>query len=76
MANETYNQETLFRKIEALETAIAYTIAAISLRDEEIKNEVVTALRRDADDNKELNSANKALNDIVGKIERIKVYPK
>ncbi|HHJ4543051.1 TPA: hypothetical protein ACQJIL_003019 [Citrobacter freundii] len=78
MANDKtlVTTETVHHRLQSLEAAISYTITSISLKIPEVKQEVVESLRRDAANNGDLPSAQKALSELANQIESIKVYPK
>lgn len=76
MSNSIINNETVHRRLEALEAAISYAIASISLHIPEVKEEVVDALKRDANNNVNLKSAHDALLSLANCIDRIEVRPK
>lgn len=76
MSKSVINTETVHRRLEALETAIAYTIASVSLRIPEVKGEIVDALKRDANDNINLESAHDAFLNMANRIDAIGVRPK
>lgn len=76
MSTSIINNETVHRRLEALEAAISYTIASVSLHIPEVKGEVVDALKRDANDNVNLKSAHDALLTMANCIDRFEVRPK
>ncbi|EMG9604224.1 hypothetical protein ACY0L0_003015 [Serratia marcescens] len=68
--------ETVHYRLQALEAAISYAIASISLQMPAVKSDVVDALRKDAANNSELVAAQKILSSLADQIDKIKVYPK
>lgn len=74
MTQVTLDLKTIYRKIETLEAALAYTIGSISVQMPAVKSDVVDALKNGADTNSHIDGAKEAFDELANLIDSIKVH--
>lgn len=75
MSQSPLNAEHMFRKIEALEAALAFAIASISVRMPAVKSDVVNGLKLNADRPDNPESVKAAFYELSALIERVQAVP-
>ncbi len=75
MSQSPLSMEHMFRKIEALEAALAFTIASISVHMPAVKSDVIGGLKLNASRADNPESAKQALMALSELVERVQALP-
>ncbi len=75
MSQSPLNAEHMFRKIEALEAALTFAIASISVRMPAVKSDVVNGLKLNAERPDNPESVKAAFYELSALIERVQAVP-
>ena len=75
MSQSPLSAECMFRKIEALEAALTFAIASISVQMPAVKTDVLDALKQNADRPDNPESVKAAFNELAALIDRVQAVP-
>jgi hypothetical protein len=75
MSQPPLSAEYMFRKIEALEAALTFAIASISVQMPAVKTDVVDGLKQNADRSDNPESVKAAFNELAALIDRVQAVP-
>jgi len=75
MSQSPLSAEYMFRKIEALEAALTFAIASISVQVPAVKTDVLDALKQNADRPDNPESVKAAFNELAALIDRVQAVP-
>ena len=75
MSQSPLSLEHLFRKAEAVEAALTFAIASISVQMPAVKSDVVGGLKQNANRSDNPESVKAAFNELAALIERVKALP-
>ena len=75
MSQPPLSAEYMFRKIEALEAALTFAIASISVQMPAVKTDVLDALKQNAGRPDSPESVKAAFNELAALIDRVQAVP-
>ncbi|MBW7710689.1 hypothetical protein K1J24_06155 [Enterobacter hormaechei] len=75
MSQPPLSAEYMFRKIEALEAALTFAIASISVQMPAVKTDVLDALKQNAGRPDNPESVKSAFNELAALIDRVQAVP-